>query len=290
MNRFQVFNSPSPVIRALATLVILAVGCALVIRVWQLDSRLKRLEQSLDDMRAAADRGGHGNLPMSARVDFNGTAFDTIEVDITKTAVRLYFKDKNGDRLGSLQRLKDYIQSDSGNLAFATNAGMYTMEGNPLGLFIENRKQISPINLRDGKDNFYLKPNGVFALTKGKALVVDSSQFQSQLKALADTDPILFATQSGPLLVVDAKIHPAFQPNSINRVVRSGVGLVSPTRIVFAISDEPVNFYEFASLFRDRFKCNNALFLDGVVSRMYLPALKRYDGGGDFAGIIGIAK
>jgi len=45
----------------------------------------------------------------------------------------------------------------------------------------------------------------------------------------------------------------------------------------FAISDEPVTFYEFASLFRDRLKCPEALFLDGSISSLYAPALERDD-------------
>ena len=43
-------------------------------------------------------------------------------------------------------------------------------------------------------------------------------------------------------------------------------------KVIFAISKQQVNFYEFASFLRE-LGCVNALYLDGTVSRMYLPAI-----------------
>ena len=77
------------------------------------------------------------------------------------------------------------------------------------------------------------------------------------------------ATQSGPLLVIDGKLHPAFREGSDSWLFRNGVGVISPKRVVFAISNEPVNFHEFARLFRDSLGCSNALFLDGTISSLY---------------------
>ena len=44
---------------------------------------------------------------------------------------------------------------------------------------------------------------------------------------------------------------------------------------VFAISHDPVSFHAFASLFRDKLYCANALFLDGTISSLYAPDLGR---------------
>ena len=52
---------------------------------------------------------------------------------------------------------------------------------------------------------------------------------------------------------------------------------IAEGQVVFAISNEPVTFYEFASLFRDALHCDNALFLDGSVSALYAPNLGRND-------------
>ena len=63
--------------------------------------------------------------------------------------------------------------------------------------------------------------------------------------------------------------------------------------VVFAISDSPVTFDTFARLFRDALACPNALFLDGSVSSLYAPGLKRDDEFlplGPIVGVVGPAK
>ena len=104
----------------------------------------------------------------------------------------------------------------------------------------------------------------------------------------ADTVNIKHATQSGPMLVVDGKIHPAFNPKSTNFYIRNGVGVMADGNVIFIMSEQPVTFYEFAQVFRDRFKCQNALYLDGAISKMYLPGHKLLDTKGKFAGMIAV--
>jgi uncharacterized protein YigE (DUF2233 family) len=94
------------------------------------------------------------------------------------------------------------------------------------------------------------------------------------------------ATQSGPLLVSNGKLHPKFLPDSPSLYVRNGVGVTRDSQVVFAMSLLPVNLYEFAALFRDTLGCPNALYLDGSISQVYAPDLGREFLGGDFAGII----
>ncbi len=168
---------------------------------------------------------------------------------------------------------------------FATNAGMYTTHNSPKGLYIENKKEQVHIDLkhREGT-NFYMQPNGVFLLTKGKALVVVSEEFKNY------KDSTLYATQSGPMLVYNGKINEHFTQGSLNLNIRSGVGVDVNGRVVFVISDGFVNFYEFAELFKNELKCPNALFLDGAISKMYLPGLNRYDLGGDFGALIAVTN
>jgi uncharacterized protein YigE (DUF2233 family) len=69
----------------------------------------------------------------------------------------------------------------------------------------------------------------------------------------------------------------AFREGSTSRLIRNGVGVRSPEIAFFVISEEPVNFYELATFFRDTLGCANALYLDGVVSSLYAPKLKRAD-------------
>jgi len=60
--------------------------------------------------------------------------------------------------------------------------------------------------------------------------------------------------------------------------------------VVFAISEEPVNLYEFAVLFRDVLRCPDALYLDGVISSLYAPGLKRSDRKAELGPMIGVVE
>jgi uncharacterized protein YigE (DUF2233 family) len=79
------------------------------------------------------------------------------------------------------------------------------------------------------------------------------------------------------MLVIDGRIHPKISENGTSRKIRNGVGVRDRHIAVFAISDEPVTFGEFARLFKDELDCANALFLDGSISSLYAPALGRSD-------------
>ena len=57
----------------------------------------------------------------------------------------------------------------------------------------------------------------------------------------------------------------------------------------FAISNAPVNFHDFASLFRDALHTPEALFFDGHISRLYAPDLGRDDFGFAMGPMVGLA-
>jgi uncharacterized protein YigE (DUF2233 family) len=59
---------------------------------------------------------------------------------------------------------------------------------------------------------------------------------------------------------------------------------------VIVISNTPVNLYDFAILFRDYLTCDNALYLDGVISKVYVPKLNRVEEEGNFAALFGVIK
>jgi len=150
----------------------------------------------------------------------------------------------------------------------------------PVGLYVENGKELSSLNTSKGEGNFFLKPNGVFLINERGASVVETSEY--------DPNGVVLATQSGPLLLHKGKIHPAFKGQSTSRLIRNGVGVLSSDVVIFAISEDPLNFYEFATLFRDVLKCQDALYFDGVVSSLYAPELKRDDRKYELGPMIGI--
>jgi uncharacterized protein YigE (DUF2233 family) len=208
--------------------------------------------------------------------------YTVCRVDLDQDRLRLYWKGPDNEIYRNFGRLKKDLETQGEQLEFATNAGMYQEDRKPLGLCISHGRILHPINLRKGRGNFYLRPNGIFLVDDDGAHVLESRDFVKR-----EWTPRL-ATQSGPLLVIDGEIHPVFEKNSVSRKLRSGVGVRSDGRVVFAISDDPVNFHEFAELFLNRLECPNALFLDGTISRMYVPGLQRMDLGGDFGPILGV--
>lgn len=157
---------------------------------------------------------------------------------------------------------------------------MFNKSHSPQGLYIEKGETVSPIDRKkEGYGNFYLQPNGVFYLSKAKkAFVTTAQQFVS-------SNGIEFATQSGPMLVIDGKIHSAFNKNSNNLHIRNGVCVLPNGHLLFALSSKKVNLYEFASFFKER-GCKNALYLDGFVSKAYLPFKGMTQMDGDFTVII----
>ncbi|HEY1165022.1 MAG TPA: phosphodiester glycosidase family protein [Chitinophaga sp.] len=202
--------------------------------------------------------------------------------DPQKQDIQLYWKDDKGAILQSIQNLKDYLGSKGKKLVFAMNGGMFMTNNAPLGLFIQQKHVVSSLNTASGEGNFYLKPNGVFYITNtNKAVVCTSSDFAN--------NNVKYATQSGPMLVIGGEIHPAFKKGSVNLNIRNGVGILPDNRIVFAMSKKEINFYDFALFFK-KLGCKHALYLDGFVSRMYLPEKDQLQTDGNFGVIIGISE
>ncbi len=202
-------------------------------------------------------------------------------VDTKIQNVELYWKDDSGKLFNSILNLKLWLESKHKKLAFAMNGGMYMENYSPLGLFVQNQKKISKLNTRSGNGNFYIKPNGVFYITTdNNAKICKTNDFNIINK-------IKYAIQSGPMLVIDGKIPSSFKEGAISLNIRNGVGILPNNRVIFAMSKEQINFYDFAKYFKD-LGCKNALYLDGYVSRTYLPEKQWLQTDGNFGVIIGV--
>lgn len=110
-----------------------------------------------------------------------------------------------------------------------------------------------------------------------------------ETKKFKNNSEIKFATQSGPMLLLNGTINPVFQKQSKNLNIRNGVGILNDGTLVFVMSKKEINFYDFALMFREM-KCQNALFLDGFVSRTYLPEKNWVQEDGDFGVIIAVSE
>ena len=207
--------------------------------------------------------------------------FVTYKIDAKKQDIQFYWKDDKKEIFRSIQNLKTWLGEKQKTLVFAMNGGMYKPDNSPQGLYIENGNRLVPLDTLTGNGNFYLKPNGVFYITSnGLPVICKTEEFN-------DSDNIRYATQSGPMLVIDGQIHPAFKKGSTNLNIRNGVGILPDTTIVFAMSRKEINFYDFAAYFKN-LGCKNALYLDGLVSRTYLPEKSWTQTDGNFGVIIGV--
>ncbi len=127
-----------------------------------------------------------------------------------------------------------------------------------------------------------MKLNGILYITMdNKAVICPTAEF-------VNTGQIRFATQSGRMLLINGGVHPNFRQGSSNINIRNGVGVLPDNRLLFAMSEEPINFYDLAIYFKEQ-GCRNALYLDGFVSRTYLPEKKWEQTDGNFGVIIGVA-
>jgi uncharacterized protein YigE (DUF2233 family) len=212
------------------------------------------------------------------RESFAGASYIVCSFDPAKDDLRIYWHADDGKPYRTFAALAADLKAKGKSLRFAMNGGMYQDDFRPVGLYIEKGRELTPANTAtlagapSQVPNFYKKPNGVFYIGAGKAGVIETERF------LARRPKASFATQSGPMLLIDGAIHPAFIVNSTDRKPRNGVGVSSSNAVHFVITKRWVNFYEFARFFRDGLGCNSALFLDGgVAPGLYAPELGRND-------------
>ncbi|MFM2269357.1 MAG: hypothetical protein RL757_2798 [Bacteroidota bacterium] len=222
------------------------------------------------------------------RVEFGGKKFAIYVTDLKAEnagKLQLFLKDAQNQPLKNIGALKNMLDSQGKKVIFAMNAGMYRPDNMPQGLYLENRKLITPIDsATKGYGNFYLQPNGVFAFNDTAAAVLTTQQ------ALQTRFPFKFATQSGPILVNNGQINPLFDPKSTSLHYRNGVGVNREGKLFFVMSQETVNFYLFSDFFKTYLNCQNALYLDGAISRMYAPEINLQQTDGDLGPLVAFVE
>jgi len=221
--------------------------------------------------------------PVCHDLTFEELAFTVCKVSASED-VRVFFADETGAVLGSFARVNATLAPEGKELIFAMNAGMYHPDRSPVGLLITEGQQRARIITSEGPGNFGLLPNGVFCIRPGRFAVIEARRFK------AHPPGCTYATQSGPMLVIDDALHPRFLPGSDSRYIRNGVGVSADGQTAFfVISDQIVNFEEFARLFRDVLGTPNALYFDGKVSKLYSQELNRSDFGFLMGPMVGLA-
>lgn len=201
-----------------------------------------------------------------------------------ESKIALFLKDDNKQIIGDFENLKEFTKSKNQKLEFAMNGGMYLDNREPVGLYVENKVEVKKLFKGETIGNFGLKPNGVFYIDNNQAGILETSEYD---KAYANSKPE-FATQSGPMLVIKGQIHPKFLKGSKNLNIRNAIGIDKDGNVFFAISKNQVNFYDMAILFKDELKTDNALYLDGTISKIYSKELGIEETGDNMGPIIGV--
>lgn len=205
---------------------------------------------------------------------FEGSRFIVCTFDARREHIVLASRGADGAYLRTFDALARQLGADAGRVRFAMNAGMFNDAGAPIGLYVEGGVQGQRIALANGPGNFHMKPNGVFWQDDENALHLDTSETYAQLAPHPR-----WATQSGPMLVINGGLHPRFAADGASHFIRNGVGVRDAHIAYFVISADAVSFGRFARFFRDDLHTPNALFFDGSVSSLWAPNLNRRDDG-----------
>jgi uncharacterized protein YigE (DUF2233 family) len=212
---------------------------------------------------------------------WKGARWVVAEVDLTAASIDLVGQREGAPSPHTLARTAKWATEHGRQPLFATNAGIYMEDRRPLGLHIEAGHTHRQTNRAEGYGNFYLMPNGVFRVDADGAAVVATDEVPATVSGWT------LATQSGPLLVRNQKLHPQFDPNSTSLKTRSFVGIRDSQHIVLAVSLDRVRFHDTGTFARDRLGCSDALYLDGSISNYWTPDRARVEGDPDgYGGVL----
>src|SRR5262245_14172975 len=98
---------------------------------------------------------------------FEDTAYTVCSFDPARDDIRMFLRNEAGTPYNTFEALAEALKEEGQHLAFAINGGMYGDDFSPTGLFVEEGRELSPINTKtvtgEPQDipNFYKKPNGV---------------------------------------------------------------------------------------------------------------------------------
>ena len=116
---------------------------------------LKELNQVCSDL------AGEGSF------NFSAIPYSFYITDLSMDEIDFHLKDPKGKKnYGSIKNLLNSEELAGRKVEMVTNGGMYKPNHQPQGLYVEERRIISPLDTMnpDNHLNFYLLPNGVFLI------------------------------------------------------------------------------------------------------------------------------
>ena len=113
-------------------------------------------------------------------MEYERNPYTICEVDLRKHMLRLYWKKPDGAPYAYLSALPRALEGEAGRMLFATNAGMFDPALKPVGLYVEQGRELVHVNTTSGYGNFHMKPNGVFYVSVDRAAVAETRAFLKQ--------------------------------------------------------------------------------------------------------------
>lgn len=206
--------------------------------------------------------------------------------DPARHRAALYLRDSHGKILGDFDALNRYLTTRGERLVFAMNGGIFMEDQRPLGLYVEDGKRQRPLIVaKSGYGNFYMQPNGVFAITKEGPVIIPTDGWWETTRKQS----VLFATQSGPLLLIDGKINPLFSRRSNARLIRNAVCTTPSNQLWLSIARTPVTMWELAEHQKNQ-GCVQGLNMDGGISGAFSTEMSLERGIPPFGPLIGITS
>ena len=95
-------------------------------------------------------------------MQFERAAYTICKIDLHNHTVRLYWNRSDGTPYAYLSALPRSLEGGTGRMLFATNAGMFDSNLKPVGLYVEQGRELVHANTKSGWGNFHMKPNGIF--------------------------------------------------------------------------------------------------------------------------------
>lgn len=189
-------------------------------------------------------------------LDHRGGRYRVVTVDLQQAELRLL-----GQEPGDPHRFADLADE----VVAATNASLFHTVDRPVGLWVQDGTEHAPLEVGGGRGNFFLAPNGVFAMGPDGPSVTPTGTWNAP--------EVDWAVQSGPLLLHAGEVHPGLDPDSTSLRRRNAVGACGPHTVALVASVGEVRFHDLATLFRDVLDCPDALYLDGSLSGIEGPGL-----------------
>jgi uncharacterized protein YigE (DUF2233 family) len=264
-------------------------------KVKEIENKIKKYDTNYNKILELFDLMiNSDSTPISLTIPYNKVKYRVVIASTKEDEIKIYANETR--RARDLNFVYKKMKSEGREVLALMNGGMFDSIYSSVGLLIQDFKMIKPINKNKEDGNFYLLPNGIFYLdSANRAYVRETIEFDKQFD-INKYRKIKYATQSGPMLLIDGIVHKSFAYGGHNLNIRNGVGIIRKSKnskVAFVISEQPVSFYDFALFFKDILRCDNALYLDGAISKMYINDNNKISGkleGGSFGPIISVLK